>query len=151
MGKLKNEKLILKGIEECGFLRKNFTKAELEEIDKAIDEPDGSTRDFASAYGKCLVGHIKGEYKGLPYITIDEFRNRVLKNLRKCCSNGQGELHNQERFDECVEKHLEYYLEASYQRYKSELEWSFSQENLTFEAYTEATINQCVSCLELEY
>ena len=83
-------------------------------------------------------------------ITKEEYRKRVFEKLKKNCSDEHGVLLDKERFDECIENHFENYVESGYKEYSSTMLRDFAKE-MTDEEYTKATIDQCVSCLELEY
>lgn len=84
-------------------------------------------------------------------ISKEEYSKRVFEKFRRGCCDEHGNLRDKERFDECIEKHFDDYLEDSYNRYILHSDWKEASEDMTWEAYTEATIDQCVSCLDLEY
>ena len=87
---------------------------------------------------------------GHTYITKEEYSKRVFKEFKRGCCDKHGNLLNKERFDECMEKHFDQYVEGTYGDYISPSLREMSKE-MSDDAYTRATILQCVSCLDLEY
>ncbi|MDD6581584.1 MAG: hypothetical protein PUF10_02755 [Bacteroidales bacterium] len=84
------------------------------------------------------------------HITREEYKNRVLEELKEKVRNEQGD-YDRERLDECISEHLEDQLDNDYPWYKSEMNWNQCKENMTFEDFTDASVNASANCLSMFY